>query len=81
MVRRAQAVRPVALATTDPRAMRAPLATTVLPVDRVPFATTVRLGTIARHETTALLARIVRIVRPGTNTHSAMGVPFAKDVT
>ncbi|MEY4319397.1 MAG: hypothetical protein RL378_501, partial [Actinomycetota bacterium] len=75
MVRQAQAVRPVALATTVPSVTHVRHVTTATPVDRAPRAMTARLVTTAVHDplvTTVHLARIVRIELLGTNTPSAM---------
>jgi hypothetical protein len=84
MVRQAQAVRPVAHVTIDRSAMHVRLATTDTPVDRVLRVTTVRFAMTAVPVPlvmTALLARTARTVPLGTNTPSAMVVPFAKAAT
>jgi hypothetical protein len=84
MVRQAQAVRHVALATTVPSVTHVRLVTTATPVDRAPRATTDRSVMTAvpvPFATTVHPARIVRIVLLGTNTPSAMVAPFVKAVT
>jgi hypothetical protein len=84
MVRQAQAVRLVALATTDPSAMTVRHVMTATPVDPAPRATTVRLVTTAVHAPLVMTgppAQIAPTALLGTNTHSAMVAPFAKAAT
>jgi hypothetical protein len=84
MVRQAQAVRLVALATTDPSATTDRHVTTATPVARAPRATTVRHVTTAVHDPLVMTgppAQIAPTALLGTNTHSAMVAPFAKAAT
>ena len=81
MVLQAQAVRRVALATTDQSATTVRHVMTATPVDRAPRAMTVRHVTIAVHDPlvmTGLPAQIAPTALLGTNTHSVMVAPFAK---
>jgi hypothetical protein len=81
MVQQAQAVRRVALATTDQSATTVRHVMTATPVDRAPRAMTVRHVTIAVHDPlvmTGLPAQIGPTALLGTNTHSVMVAPFAK---
>jgi hypothetical protein len=84
MVRQAQAVRHVALATTVRSVTHVQLVMTATPVDRAPRATTARPMMTAvpvPFAMTVHLARIARIEPLGTNTPSAMVAPSAKAAT
>jgi hypothetical protein len=90
MVLQAQAVRHVALAMTVPCVMHVRRVTTDMPVARAQRAMTVRPAMTVRHVMTAVHAppvmtappaRTARIEPLGTNTPSAMVVPFAKAAT